>query len=69
MKEILRKNTRLFIGIFVAAAALLAGWLLQQPISLIQMDTLQSLTVSGVLTGITAVSATAVGIGLAARRE
>lgn len=69
MKEILRKNTRLFIGIFVAAAALLAGWLLQQPIPLFQMDTLQSLTVSGVLTGITAVSATAVGIGLAARRE
>lgn len=69
MKDTMKKNVVMFVGLFLAALTLFAGWSLQQPNPIIAMDSLQSLMVSGILTGVTAVMATAVGIGLASRRD
>jgi hypothetical protein len=69
MMGMLKKNVVMFVLLSVAALTLFAGWSLQQPNPLIVMDSLQSLMVSGILTGVTAVMATAVGLGLAARRD
>lgn len=69
MKGIMKKNMFMFSLLAIAALTLAAGWSLQQPNPIIVMDTLQSLMVSGILTGITAAMATTVGLGLAARRN
>jgi len=70
MKEVIaKKNKVLFIGLFAATFSLLASWGLQQPNPLFKMDTMESLVISGVLSAVTVVLATLVGLGLASHRD
>lgn len=68
MKTLMKKNAFLVIGLVIAAVSLLVSWGIQQSNGL-QMDTMDSLAVSGGLSAIGVVFATLVGLGLASRRD
>lgn len=68
MKTLVKKNSFLMVGLLVAALSLLASWFIQQSNGF-QMDSMDSLAVSGALSATGVVFATLVGLGLASRQD
>lgn len=68
MKALAKKNSVLFAGLALAALSLLASWGLQQ-VGGLEMDTMDSLALSGGFSALSVVAVTLVGLALASRQE
>jgi hypothetical protein len=64
----MKKNVFLIVGLAIASLSLLASWGIQQS-DILQVDTMDSLAISGSLSATAVVFATFVGLGLASRRD